>query len=368
MLRKFSYVAFVILLIASPMLVETAPAERTQVGVASHIAPMIPNFNQANRHPIATSHRKSTSISPLAAAAPVFLPPVAYDAGGSPWGNLAIADFNADGNLDMVLPNQGFYGFTVGILLGNGHGWFAPPVSYAPGPPWAATWPQSVAVADVNGDDRPDLIVGVACDGPTCTESVVGVLLGNGDGSFQPGVTYSTGAWFAYAVAVADVDADGKPDVLVGNQCTTNQWICEHGTVVSVLLGNGDGTFRPPSSYRCGGSAGFYNSLAVADVNSDGKSDVVVATGQSNGYGTVAVLLGNGDGTFQAEIDYASGSQGSWSSSLAVGDINKDGKPDIAVMNYEGTVGVLLGNGDGTFQPPVNYDANGDLALVVIAL
>ncbi len=109
--------------------------------------------------------------------------------------------------------------------------------------------------------------------------------------------------------------------------------------------------FSKPIPYDAGGPVA---SVAVADVNGDGHLDLVVAY---PGEGSVGVLLGKGDGTFQPVVKYNSG--GSGASSVAVADVNGDGKPDIVVLNAfdtEGTVGVLLGNGDGTFQPPATYD------------
>jgi hypothetical protein len=157
----------------------------------------------------------------------------------------------------------------------------------------------------------------------------VGVLLGNGDGTFQTAVNYGSGGYLATSVAVADVNGDGKPDLVVANFAGN----------VGVLLGNGDGTFQTAVTYGTGG--GDTQSVAVADVNGDGKPDLVVA-------GNVGVLLGNGDGTFQTAVTYGSG--GYDPASAAVADVNGDGKPDLVVANEctdsscdtNGTVGVLI--------------------------
>jgi hypothetical protein len=178
------------------------------------------------------------------------------------------------------------------------------------------------------------------------------VLLGNGDGSFQAAVTYGSGgvAPNLGSLAIADVNGDGKPDLLVANGNCPSTPACGPG-VVGVLLGNGDGTFQPAVSY---GSGAFdANSLAVADVNGDGKPDLVVAnlcgsTGSSCPYsevGVVGVLLGNGDGTFQTALTYNSGAIGA--TGVAVADVNGDGRPDLLVANligFDGSVGVLLGS------------------------
>jgi hypothetical protein len=153
------------------------------------------------------------------------------------------------------------------------------------------------------------------------------------------------------SVAAADVNGDGKPDLLVGNMCIN---ICAVGAVgsVGVLLGNGDGTFQPAVTYDPGGTGAW--SVKVADVNGDGKPDLVVAL---YFYHSVGVLLGNGDGTFQAVTNYDSG--GTVPMSVAVADLSGDGKSDIAVANYcngsglnctTGSIGVLLNN-SGVHNP-----------------
>ena len=228
------------------------------------------------------------------------------------------------------------------VLLNNGDGTFQPAVSY--GVPGYLAF--SVAIADVNNDGKPDLVVANGCLDYSCVSCCgsVGVLLGNGDGTFQPAVTYdagSGGSWEANSVAVADVNGDGYPDLVVADE---GPWPFTHGAV-GVLLGNGDGTFQPAVTYSSG--AGGAYSVAVADVNGDGKPDVVVADDD----GKVGVLLGNGNGTFQKAVLYSSGGGPPewWStSSIAIGDVNGDGRPDLVVVDAcfsdcsNGGVGVLL--------------------------
>src|SRR5438132_1247119 len=124
-----------------------------------------------------------------------------------------------------------------------------------------ASW---MAVADVNGDGKPDLVVANACgSSSTCSTGGVAVLIGNGDGTFQAPMNYASGGAFAYSVAVADVNGDGKPDVVVANNCA-NSSNCPSGSV-GVLLGNGDGTFQAAVAYNSGGLYAY--SVAVGDVN-----------------------------------------------------------------------------------------------------
>jgi len=276
---------------------------------------------------------------------------VAYGTGGYQAPSDAVADVNGDGKPDIVVVNNSG---TVGVLLGNGDGTFQPVVTYNPG----GGYTNSVAVADVNGDGKPDIVVAnCTSSGGDCwndrSDGTVGVLLGNGDGTFQTAVSYDPGGWRTLAVAVADVNGDGKPDIVVANLGSNN---------VGVLLGNGDGTFQTAVTYGSGGynSWGSGQLVAVADVNGDGKPDIVVANNCAdsacdNG-GSVGVLLGNGDGTFQPAVAFGSGGNGP--AAVAVADVNGDGKPDLVVTNNSSsTVAVLLGNGDGTFQTATTYDS-----------
>ncbi len=154
------------------------------------------------------------------ASAPLFLPAVTYDSGGFGASMVAVADVNGDGKPDLVVANCGscsiFNDGSVGVLLGNGDGTFQPAVTYSSG----GIIPLFVAIADVNGDGKPDLVVANRCGNNGClNQAPVGVLLGNGDGTFQAAATYFSGGEFASSVAVADLNGDGKPDVLVANDC-----------------------------------------------------------------------------------------------------------------------------------------------------
>lgn len=287
-----------------------------------------------------------------------FASPATYSSGGDNPQSIAIADLNGDGKPDVVVTN--FYA-AVDVLLGNGDGTFQAPLSYST----SGSGPTGVAVADVNGDGRPDIAV------TNFGSSTVAVLFGNGDGTFQPPLTYASGGLYAMSVVLADVNGDGMVDVVVANECDRNP--CSHGTV-GVLLGNGDGSFQHATTY---GSGGWENadpwSLAVGDVNGDGKLDVLVADSctspSSCPNASVGVLIGNGDGTFRPAVTYASGG---YSVSVAVADVNGDGDLDVVVADQcapcgvTNGVGVLLGNGDGTFQSVQMYSSGGGNVYAVV--
>jgi hypothetical protein len=265
-----------------------------------------------------------------------FAKEVVYTTGGDWAVSVAVGDLNGDGKPDLVVNNA--ESNSVGVLLGNGDGTFQPAVTYGSGGTGVSVGIGGVAIGDLNGDGKPDLAV------TNVSSNSVGVLLGNGDGTFQPAVTYSSGGAGAASIAIGDLNGDGKLDLVVAGG---------NGGNLSVLLGNGDGTFQPAITYGCG--SGTY-SVAIADLNGDGKPDLVV----TNFYdGVVSVLLGNGDGTFQSPVSYSSGETGG-PISVAIGDLNGDGHPDLVVANdLSSSVGVLLGNGDGTFQTPVTYPSGG---------
>jgi hypothetical protein len=258
---------------------------------------------------------------------------------------IALGDFNNDTRLDITVANTG--GSNVGVFLGNGDGTFAAQTAYATG---TGSNPNAVAVYDFNKDARLDITVA------NYLGNNVGVFLGNGDGTFATLLTFSVGTISGpYSIAVADFNNDTRLDITVANH---------NGNNVGVLLGNGDGTFQAQMTFSTGvGSLPL--SVTVGDFNKDTRMDIAVANA---GGDNVGVLLGNGDGTFSVQTTFSTGAN-SAPNAVAVGDFNNDTRLDIVVANYDGNnVGVLLGNGDGTFQAQMIFSFGAGSAPISVAV
>ena len=232
-------------------------------------------------------------------------------------------------------PNRSSYVLWVLALISMAAQAAVPPVSFNAPKVYPANGARAIAAADFNGDGKMDIAAG--------DNTGVSILLGNGDGTFQPPVSYALGSYAAFVI-VGDFNGDGKPDLAAANM-EANQ--------ISVLLGKGDGTFQIAVTYAVGYSPA---AIAVADFNGDGKLDLAVnSIGLGGPSSTISILLGNGDGTFQPARNNVLGAQSFF---VVAGDFNGDGKQDLAWPNYgSNAVSIQLGNGDGTFKPPVNYSA-----------
>ena len=309
---------------------------------------------------------------------------------------VAVADFNGDGILDLaVTGDNAATSVGLGILLGNGDGTFTP---LAVNPP-ALNNATTIATGDFNADGIPDLAV--EFESLSTGASMVAILLGNGDGTFTQKASYPVSAQsqsFAYSILVADFNGDGvldlalpngegdTIDVLLGNGDGTFTALSPNASVtppefgngplygavgdfngdgipdlaltlqtadeVAILFGNGDGTFATPIVSPYLGAGGIVG-VATADFNGDGIPDLAVSLIEigTTSQGAVLVLLGNGDGTFKVGQESEAVYQ---AQNIAVGDFNGDGNPDLAVTSPSQNTGVatvLLGNGDGTFSP-----------------
>ncbi len=345
-----------------------------------------------------------------------------YRVGDQP-GVVAVADFNGDGKLDLAVLNGGSR--NVSILLGNGDGTFQAAKNYDVG----GDNPPSIVVADFNGDGKPDLAVAIpgnipapATTFPTCTQSSVNLLLGNGDGTFQTARRAVTVDSANLSVTAGDLNEDGKADLVVarsqidpacplaggsvllgngdGSFQTAKEVAAAPGVLIAdfnsdgkpdllawepfnspsggILLGNGDGTFQPPLALPLPSGCGLFcrqvfSGFATGDFNGDSKLDIafergtrrcITCTGFPFVFATM-VMLGNGDGKFQTATGVGNGG-----SFLLSGDFNGDGKPDIAfgsgdVQGFH----VLLGKGNGTFPSLLAFDTgSGPVSFTVAEL
>ena len=249
-----------------------------------------------------------------------------------------LADLNGDGDLDIVTDN--YRAADISVLLGNGDGSFVPmtPREFAVG-----SRPLSLALGDMNGDGKVDAVT------PNDVGNSVSIVLGTGGGGFVPALPRDTFLGVGpFSVAVGDVNGDGVLDVVSGNRSGS----------ISVLLGNGDGTVTAASPRETAVAGGTVFGVMLADLNADGRLDVITATPDSN---TLSVLLGNGDGTFGAAVprDLATGNKPFW---VVAADLNADSRPDLISANYTAaTVSVLL---NVTNRAPVAV-ANGPYRVAV---
>jgi len=270
-----------------------------------------------------------TAVVPGAVAGQ-FKKPVYYQLNGDPY-QIISADFNNDGNLDVAVAQLTATGGTVGVLLGKGNGTFHAARYF--------TAPNAIALAagDFNGDGKLDLAV-VETGGTG--DGALAILLGDGKGNFRKSARYRLGP-ASVAVAVADLDGDGHLDIVA-----INGGVKGNGSV-EVFFGKGDGTFKAPKTYKLGAYPDF---VATADLNGDHHPDLVVA----QNLGSVTVFINDGRGGFKEQRTYgaANGADG-----IAIADLRNNGILDLA-MSATDAVAVLLGNGDGTFGTATLYSIN----------
>ena len=289
---------------------------------------MVGDFNGDGKPDMAVSAYNGVNVL-LGKGDGSFQPAVVY--GSNSYAQLTGADFDGDGNLDLVgLQNNAAY-----IFLGKGDGTLRTPAAVV----IAGTdnsYPAFLAVADMNGDGKPDLIAATSA-----YTSWVAVLLGKGDGSFQPATSYPADGFYDNAMVVGDFNGDGKPDV------ATLYW-----SAASILQGKGDGTLQSPVQSSLTGLPGSY--AVAADLNGDGKLDLAYV-GYSSG--PLLIAFGNGNGTLQPGVSLGAGTN--YFGNIAVADFNGDGRPDAAVTVSNGnSIQIFFG---GQFSgPAIQASHNGN--------
>src|SRR4029077_18435966 len=252
----------------------------------------------------------------------------------------AVADFNGDGNFDLAVPSRnGEFSYPqngVNLYFGNGDGTFHSPVFRWIGHP--AELGFALAVGDFNGDGKPDLLL---------SGDEIDILLNRGNAAFGAPVGYMS----LGGLLVADLDGDRKTDLIFLRPIASDKDVA-----VPALAGPG-GTFSLPPSYFLPGGTGA-SSIMVGDLNNDGNLDIVEVNLQSPGWraGHLNRLLGNGDGTFRPATDTYTGGLDSYFGVVA--DLNGDGKLDVLVASGD-SINVRLGLGDGNFENPLNYPISG---------
>lgn len=262
----------------------------------------------------------SSAILPTFASDEFFAPYVSYPTGNRPL-SVTTGDFNGDGKVDLATANNLVH--TVSILIGIGDGSFQTNIDYPTG-----SYPNCISAGDFNGDSKVDLATGNA-------NGTVSILLGKGDGTFEANVDYPIGG-SPLSITTSDFNGDGSIDI-----ATANWW----GNNVSILIGDGNGAFQHKVDYF----TGWTRSITTGDFNGDGKADLAVASYPS----AVSILIGNGDGTFLEKVDYLTGGYVTYTSIVAE-DFDKDGKTDLAVLlggsYHDSYPAIFIGKGDGTFQ------------------
>jgi len=240
-----------------------------------------------------------------------------------------LADFNGDGHLDLASANTDAN--NISVLLGRGDGTFEPPNSF----PLDGLAPAALVNADLDGDDHWDLVVA------NSQSENINVLLGRGDGTFGEAVAYAAGSEPARVIA-AHLDGDDALDVVCTNFTSAD---------LSVFFGNGDGTLREAVSIPMNNAP---EGIAAADLDFDGDQDLVVASPYEN---TVVVLPGQGDGVFLDPASYPVGSESVMAPiRVDIADLNGDGRPDLVSSNmYSGNLSVLLDLGDASFAEALTF-------------
>jgi hypothetical protein len=246
--------------------------------------------------------------------------------------SVAVGDFNNDNQPDIVVAN--YWAYSIDVFLGYGNGSFSNPTTFSTG---NDSEPFATDIGDFNNDNRLDIVVA------NFGSDNLGVFLGYGNGTFSSQVIYSTGSGSGpHSVATGHFNNDSQLDIVVANFWTNN---------VGVFIGHGDGNFSNQTTYSTGYDS-RPSSVAVGDFNNDNRSDIIVA---NNGTGAISLFLGYGNGSFSNHITISTGSSsGLWS--ITIGDFNNDNRLDVAVVNYwSDNLGVFVEYGNGSFSNQTTY-------------
>ncbi len=309
----------------------TFPTRADYTGASAPSGVAVGDMNGDGKADIAVANYSSTSVSVfINTGTGTFRAKVDYTTGTNPQG-VAIGDVNGDGKADLAVTNNG--STSVSIFLNKGDGTFTAKVDYTTG-----TNPYGVIIGDVNGDGKADLAV--ANNGGTSAS----VFLNNGNGTFGVKIDYTTGT-NPRGIAMGDVNGDGKADLAVANYGSNT---------ASIFLNNGNGTFGAKTDYA---TATNPTSVAIGDLSGDGKADLAAGNEGSN---SLSIYINTGTGLFAAKVDYSLGTGGAGGGnspeSIVMADLNGDGKTDIATASSgDNTATVSLNNGNGTFGTKIAY-------------
>lgn len=291
------------------------------------ISILMTDANGDSKLDLLTANYNSNDVSVLLGNGDgTFSAQVKFEVGENPT-SLSAGDVNGDGRTDLISANNG--SDNVSVLLGNGDGTFVVENRFQVG-----SNPRSITTKDVNGDGKLDLITANA------GTNNASVLLGNGDGTFRDQKQFGAG-FVPNSVAADDLNRDGLVDLILANG---------NGNNVSVLLNNGDGTFAEQRQFGVGLRP---VSVTIGDFNGDERLDIVTANSngdsQLNGVGDLSLLLGNGDGSFAPQRKYG---LGRGTTSVTRGDVNRDGRLDLIATNYNGSnISVLINQSEATGSP-----------------
>jgi hypothetical protein len=307
------------------------------------------NQNHTGNSPHARLARRHTANPPVGKIG--FVSATQIPAGGRAYQAALPGDFNGDGKKDAVTLVQNYVSsswiYSISVVLGKGDGTFQTSILT---PIVGNDGNAQIVVGDVNGDKKDDIIVAHQTGYSGCTSSCFDVLISNGDGTFTLGTNYSITSNYLAGGTLADVNGDGKLDVVVVDQSSpANVW---------TVLGNGDGTFQSPTSVALSGNGG-YNGI-FADFNGDGFLDLADIDFSTN---QLTIYLSTSATTYASGVSPGVDQP----CSMTAGDLNGDGKPEIVTANCNSNISVYLNNGDGSFQPEVLYNGARNVANGYVA-